>query len=93
MDGTVKTVVQDFFEDGGMIRSQLTVDSLPLEDEEAEGRQEEDQATEAEDLEEDISAVHEENLEEEEPEVKKEETPVKEDKMQFGDYLDLMEVF
>ena len=92
MDGTIKSVGQDFFEDGGMIRSQLTVESLPDDDgeDEDEPASLEDEVTEAaaEDLEEDLASVQEKVPEV--PEVK-EEKPKK--KGQFGDFLDLMEVF
>jgi hypothetical protein len=92
MDGSVKTLEEQFFEQGGMVRQETTVESLPGGD----LFDEEDQGTE-EDLE-DMTLDEEANDEEEEEvqEVKPAELPKeaeKEPALPFGEFLDLMEVF
>ena len=92
MDGSIKRMGYSFLEDGSMFKVEETVKSFELEEEEekeeatTEGltAEMEEEEEEEEELVFDVSEV----IKEEPEEEKKEE-----EKINFGEFLDLMEVF
>ncbi len=92
MDGSIKRMGYSFLEDGSMFKVEETVKSFELEEEEekeeatTEGltAEMEEEEEEEEELVFDVSEV----IKEEPEEEKKEE-----EKVNFGEFLDLMEVF
>ncbi len=93
MDGSIKRMGYSFLEDGSMFKVEETVKSFELEEEEEEKEEAttegltaemEEEEEEEEELVFDVSEV----IKEEPEEEKKEE-----EKVNFGEFLDLMEVF
>ena len=95
MDGAVKSVAYKFTEDGGMVKEEVTVASFPLEKKKRKGKDEEEEdATEEDeftDMDDDGTDV--EDGEEEEETSSSEDEGEEIQRLPFGDFLDLMEVF